>query len=226
MYGYISIYHILIIFWKTLVITTLSLSCSYSPSHIKPSREFSFLVYPLWLWRNGRCSKYNPKVHVRKLRWFTSHVMTWQGPNFYVSFGLFQLAGVLSLVSSEVSAFMIFLITVDRFIVLRFPFSTKRFNRSSALIACLLAWMSGLCIAVYPLVAFTGTDFYGHSGICIPLPVTRKYFHGQQYSFSILIILNFVLFLSIAVGQVAIFVTVKMTSMKRSVVFFSLLYSW
>ncbi|KAL8566852.1 hypothetical protein ACOMHN_008709 [Nucella lapillus] len=43
------------------------------------------------------------------------------------------------------------------------------------------------------------------NGICIPLPITRHQFTGQNYAFSIFIILNFIIFLFIAVGQVLIY---------------------
>ena len=55
-----------------------------------------------------------------------------------------RIAGVLSLLSSEVSVFIICLITLDRFIVLRFPFSTFRFRRASAVTASCLVWLAGL----------------------------------------------------------------------------------
>nr|KAG5701862.1 hypothetical protein BaRGS_019073 [Batillaria attramentaria] len=41
-------------------------------------------------------------------------------------------------------------------------------------------------------------DFYSQTGICIPLPITRQSFAGHQYSFGVIIVLNFVLFLIIA----------------------------
>ena len=51
--------------------------------------------------------------------------------------------------------------------------------------------------------------FYGQIGICIPLPVTRKSFEGRSYSFGVIIVLNFFLFLLIAAGQSFIFFSVK-----------------
>ena len=51
--------------------------------------------------------------------------------------------------------------------------------------------------------------FYGQVGICIPLPVTRKSFEGRSYSFGVIIVLNFFLFLLIAAGQSFIFLSVK-----------------
>ncbi|KAL8575747.1 hypothetical protein ACOMHN_055936 [Nucella lapillus] len=44
---------------------------------------------------------------------------------------LCQTAGFLSLMSSEVSAFIICLITLDLVLVLRFPFSQLHFHRTS-----------------------------------------------------------------------------------------------
>ncbi|XP_076450027.1 relaxin receptor 2-like [Babylonia areolata] len=43
-----------------------------------------------------------------------------------------KMAGLLSLLSSEVSALIIWLITMDRFLVLRFPFSSWRFTRTQS----------------------------------------------------------------------------------------------
>ena len=65
--------------------------------------------------------------------------------NTWTSSDACRVAGVLSLLSSEVSAFIICLITVDRFIVVRFPFSTFRFRRKSATTACALVWITGSC---------------------------------------------------------------------------------
>ena len=127
---------------------------------------------------------------------------------------LFQTAGFLALVSSEVSAFMICLITLDRFVVLRFPFTRYRFKRTSALAVCLCAWTAGVVIATFPLI--NHWSFYGQTSICLPLPVTRKSFPGQRYAFNIMILLNFALFVFIALGQAAIFVTVRTSSLKSS----------
>ena len=125
-----------------------------------------------------------------------------------------QLAGFLSLLSSEVSAFIICLITLDRFLVLRFPFSQLRFHSRSAHVACVLAWYAGLVLAAVPLLPFTSHwNFYGQTGICIPLPVTNTDFAGQQYTFNVMIVLNFALFLLIAVGQIVVYWAIRSNSM-------------
>ena len=125
-----------------------------------------------------------------------------------------KVAGFLSLMSSEVSAFIICLITLDRFLALRFPFSSLHFSRSSALAACAIVWVVGIALATVPLLPMTSPwEFYSQTGICLPLPfTTSERFHGYHYSFSVMIILNFVLFLLIAVGQAFIYCSVRSNS--------------
>ena len=126
---------------------------------------------------------------------------------------LCQMAGVLSLLSSEVSAVTICLITLDRFLVLQFPFSQCHFSHRSAIVTCGVVWCGGLVLAVVPLMPdLSHWQFYGQSGICIPLPITRKTFPGHHYSIGIMIILNFVLFLLIAVGQLIIYWSIRTNS--------------
>ena len=129
-----------------------------------------------------------------------------------------KIAGFLSLMSSEVSAFIICLITLDRFLALRFPFSSLHFSRSSALAACAIVWVVGIALATVPLLPVTSHwEFYSQNGICIPLPfTTSERFHGYHYSFSVMIILNFVLFLLIAVGQSFIYWSVRSNSISSS----------
>ena len=124
-----------------------------------------------------------------------------------------QIAGCLSLLSSEVSAFIICLITFDRLLVFRYPFSAVRFRRKSAKIACGIAWAVGFALAAIPLLPMTyHWRFYGQTGICIPLPITRNIVNGRKYSFAIMSVLNLILFVLIAVGQVFIFLSVRHNS--------------
>ena len=121
-----------------------------------------------------------------------------------------KVAGFLSLLSCEVSALTIWLITLDRFIVLRFPFSSVRFQRTSAAVTCLMTWFVGLLLGSVPLLPVTSHwEFYSQTGICIPLPVTRPDFEGKTFSISVFIIFNFVLFALIASGQAFIYWSVQ-----------------
>ena len=76
---------------------------------------------------------------------------------------------------------MICLITLDRFIVLRFPFTQVRFRRRSAMTACCVVWILGLTLAAVPLWPTNSHwNFYSQTGICLPLPITRTSFTGQR----------------------------------------------
>jgi hypothetical protein len=125
-----------------------------------------------------------------------------------------KVAGFLCLLSREVSALTILLITVDRFLVLRFPFSRLRFGRVSGCVACLSTWVVGFVLALLPLLPATAHGkFYSQTGICIPLPITRQEFAGRQYSLGVMIVFNFALFLLIAGGQAVIYWSVRVNSM-------------
>ena len=121
-----------------------------------------------------------------------------------------KVAGFLSLLSCEVSALIISLITLDRFIVLHFLFSSIRFRRLSAALASLLTWLTGLLLASVPLLPVTSHwEFFSQTGICIPLPVTRHNFKGKSFSLSVFIVFNFVMFVFIAAGQAFIYRSVQ-----------------
>ena len=125
-----------------------------------------------------------------------------------------KVAGFCSFLSSEVSAVIVCLITLDRFLVLRFPFSHFHFHTVSAHVAAALTWGFGLGLAMVPLLPVTAHwNFYGQTGICIPLPVTRQAFAGHGYSFGVMIVFNFFLFLLIAVGQGFIYWSVNAGNM-------------
>ena len=85
--------------------------------------------------------------------------------------GTCLMAGFTSQLSCEVSAFIICLFTLDRLLVLCFPFSRLRFSVCSAQCAAAVGWVMGLGLASVPLVSHW--QFYSQTGICVPLPVTR-----------------------------------------------------
>jgi hypothetical protein len=124
-----------------------------------------------------------------------------------------QVAGFLSLLSCEVSAAMVCVITLDRLLTLRFPFSRLRFTRPSASLTCVALWGLGLLLAALPLLPGTSHwQFYQNTSICIPLPVTRRRYGGQSYAFGVMIGLNLLLFLLVATGQLLIYHTVRQSA--------------
>ena len=128
------------------------------------------------------------------------HDVNWRGSTTC------KMAGVLSLVCIEVSAFIIFLITLDRFLVLRFPFSRLRFHRNSALVACGMVWAAGAVIAAIPVLPNTSHwNFFGQNAICMPLRVSVHGIHGEVFAFSIMTVQNLVLFQLVGLGQICIY---------------------
>ena len=124
------------------------------------------------------------------------------------------VAGVLCVVSSEVSALTILLITVDRCLVLRFPFSSLHLGRRSAGVASGLAWGVGVVLGGLPLLpALSRWRFYSHRSVCVPLPISRPDFGGHSYAFALLVCLNSALCVLIAGGQAFIYRAVTANSM-------------
>nr|KAG5714869.1 hypothetical protein BaRGS_000357 [Batillaria attramentaria] len=122
-----------------------------------------------------------------------------------------KVAGFLALLSSEVSALIISLITLDRMLVLCFPMRRNlHLTPRSSMIVCGAVWVLGLMLASAPLVPAEWT-FYGQTGICLPLPITRKPSPGQRYAFGVFVIFNFFVFLLIGTGQVVIFRAIRKT---------------
>ena len=120
------------------------------------------------------------------------------------------LAGFVCLLSCETSAIIICLITIDRFLVLRFPFSRWHMSPVCAHVLGAVTWVSGVALGCVPLLSVTRHwRFYSQSGTCLPLPVTTKDFAGHTYSFGVLVVFNFLLFLVVALGQAFIYMSVR-----------------
>ncbi|XP_070173749.1 G-protein coupled receptor GRL101-like [Littorina saxatilis] len=149
--------------------------------------------------------------------WWYRGAYVWEDEAWKASVAC-RLAGVLSLTSSEVSAFVVCLITLDRLLVLRFPFSQLRFSPRSAHVASALAWLIGFTLASAPLLpSLAFWRFYGQSGMCVPLPVvSRNDFAGYGYSFGIMIVMNLGLFLLTALGQVFVYLSIRASAISTS----------
>ena len=116
-------------------------------------------------------------------------------------------AGILSMVSSEASVLFIFLITLDRMLMVKFTFGEFRIRPSQAVRVSLCIWLFAFTIAILPLMFtdYFGDNFYGKSGVCVALPLTTELMPGWEYSISFFVGLNFILFLFIGAGQVFIY---------------------
>ena len=109
-----------------------------------------------------------------------------------------RIAGALSIISSEASVFFVTLISIDRFVSIRFPISTRRLRKKSAKVVAVVTWTISLALGIVPSVlSGFSFKFYDNSHVCIGLPlaltktyVTEKvhtrtwYFWGQVYVYS------------------------------------------
>ena len=130
---------------------------------------------------------------------------------------LCKTAGFLALLSTEMSAFIVCFITLERFLVIRFPFSQLRFQPWSAHTVCCLHWLLLMFVATVPFFpAHTHWGFYSHTDICIPLPITRSSFAGHSFAFGVMIVLNMILFVAIAVGQTAIYSAIRTNTLSST----------
>ncbi|XP_060078586.1 G-protein coupled receptor GRL101-like [Ylistrum balloti] len=122
------------------------------------------------------------------------------------------VAGIISMISSEMSTFIILLITIDRFIAIVFPLSTHKFTWRKAIIAVSVFWFVTLAIAVTPQVFFQTYfkgKFYSRSGICLALPLTGDSSPGDEYAVAIFIGMNSLVFLLIVMAQFYIYKAMK-----------------
>lgn len=119
------------------------------------------------------------------------------------------ISGIIATLSSEVSAFIVFLITLDRFIAVKYPFSNFKLTRKTSLHFLLTAWILSILLALIPLLPSVNLDnFYAQSGICIYLPLSASRRSGWEYSMIMFVGVNFLLFLGILIGQISIFMEV------------------
>ena len=168
--------------------------------------------------------------------YFPSHANGWRGGQTC------QLASVLSVLSSEASVFFLTLISIDRLLGVKFPFSRFRLDLQSTKIVTSALWIFALTLSTMPLLlSRINTDIYDVSEVCIGLPMARKSvtesknrsvllsrFYtkriqvevtenldtepGMYYSIAIFIGLNLLCFVIIVICYVLIFLTVKRSS--------------
>ena len=83
-----------------------------------------------------------------------------------------KLAGTLSILSSEASVFFVMLISIDRFLHMKFPYSVNQLKKKSTILISCLTWSVSLALGLVPsLMAGINFKFYDNSHVCIGLPL-------------------------------------------------------
>ncbi|PIK48327.1 hypothetical protein BSL78_14811 [Apostichopus japonicus] len=127
---------------------------------------------------------------------------------------LCQMSGLLSVLSSEASVFLLVLITIDRFLGVVFPFSVLRFHTKSVRVVVACAWVLALFLSTLPLLIIQtpGEQFYGRSSVCLALPLTSDKPPGWMYSLVLFVGVNFACFILIFVCYFIMFVAIRRAS--------------
>ena len=123
--------------------------------------------------------------------------------------------GFLAAFSSEVSVYILTVISMDRFICIMFPFSQKKLGTTSVRYVIAAGWVLSFILSsipAMPFISYFGSGFYGRSSVCLALPLTRTRTPGWEYSVMIFLVLNMLAFLTILICYACIFVVVKRSS--------------
>ena len=169
-------------------------------------------------------------------KYFPAEVKRWRE-----SF-LCNLAGVLSMLSSEASIFFVTLISIDRLIGIKYPFSSRRLRFCSTCIITSILWVVAAMVSIIPVIvtslsSFKNTQLYSLSQVCVALPFAKQATYeplkngipdhdtviwmkqdGSKpsflYSLAIFVAVNGICCIIITVCYVTIFVTVKTVAVR------------
>ncbi|KAB0801519.1 hypothetical protein PPYR_05873 [Photinus pyralis] len=122
-------------------------------------------------------------------------------------------AGVLAMVSSEVSVLLLVFMSVERFLIIAVPFgrfSSIDVKKCALILGCI--WILGVGLAIIPVLQFySSTKFYGLNALCLPLHTTQAYHVGWEYSAFIVLGINFVSLITITLVYCIMFISILRT---------------
>ncbi|XP_007520354.1 relaxin receptor 2 [Erinaceus europaeus] len=129
-----------------------------------------------------------------------------------------RLMGFLAMLSTEVSVLLLTYLTLEKFLVVVFPFSNIRPGKRQTFVILLGIWIVGFLIAVIP---FWNKDyfgnFYGKNGVCFPLYYDQTEDIGSKgYSLGIFLGVNLLAFLIIVFAYITMFCSIKKTALQTS----------
>ena len=117
-----------------------------------------------------------------------------------------MMAGFLSLLSSEVSSLIIFLLTLDHLILLCYPHSQYKFRRRTAVVACGVTWFVGILLATIPLLpGLSHWGYYGQTAVC-SLMLNHSHAVCQEFCFiHAILVLSIFVFLTVFICLVIVY---------------------
>ncbi|XP_021018463.1 relaxin receptor 2 isoform X3 [Mus caroli] len=129
-----------------------------------------------------------------------------------------RLLGFLATLSTEVSVLLLTFLTLEKFLVIVFPFSNLRLGKRQTAVVLASIWVVGFLIAAIP---FTREDyfgnFYGKNGVCFPLHYDQaEDFGSRGYSLGIFLGVNLLAFLIIVISYVTMFCSIHKTALQTA----------
>ena len=164
--------------------------------------------------------------------------------NVWRNSGLCKIAGFLSVLSSEASVFFITLISIDRFIRVKYPQIGRQLGVKIAYLLIASMWLIAMGLSTISVALASGknSDMYAASEVCVGLPLSRYYHYNYNetfvdlpfgrkaqvtlteqsgkriamyFSLYIFTVLNLVCFIVVGYCYIAVFIFVRQSS-KRS----------
>ncbi|XP_062263018.1 relaxin receptor 2a isoform X2 [Platichthys flesus] len=126
--------------------------------------------------------------------------------------------GFLAMLSSEVSVLLLTYLTLEKFLVIVFPFSNLRPGKLQTGVVLASIWLLGFIIAAVPLMnEDVFGNYYGRNGVCFPLHSDRQEKPtAKGYSTGIFLGLNVVAFLVIVFSYSSMFYSIYKTGINAT----------
>uniref|UniRef100_A0AAY4EIH1 G-protein coupled receptors family 1 profile domain-containing protein n=1 Tax=Denticeps clupeoides TaxID=299321 RepID=A0AAY4EIH1_9TELE len=126
--------------------------------------------------------------------------------------------GFLAMLSTEVSVLLLTYLTLEKFLVIVFPFSHLRPGKLQTCLVLASIWVLGFVIAVVPLLnEDLFGNYYGRNGVCFPLHSDRlEKPTAKGYSTGIFLGLNLVAFLVIVLSYSSMFYSIYKTGINAT----------
>ncbi|KAK7108835.1 hypothetical protein V1264_016499 [Littorina saxatilis] len=126
---------------------------------------------------------------------------TWRGSALCTS------AGLLWLLSSELSLLLVCLITIDRVLVLWCPYTSWQFSDKSAKVAVVITWVGSTAAALLPLSS--DLKWFQQTPLCSPLLLSVEESRGEAFVFGMFSVFNVALSWVVVLGQMLIYVHLR-----------------
>ncbi|XP_013770761.1 relaxin receptor 2a [Pundamilia nyererei] len=129
-----------------------------------------------------------------------------------------RIIGFLAMLSSEVSVLLLTYLTLEKFLVIVFPFRNLRPGKFQTGVVLASIWLLGFIIAAVPLMnEDVFGNYYGRNGVCFPLHSDRQEKPtAKGYSTGIFLGLNLVAFLVIVFSYSSMFCSIYKTGINAT----------